>query len=151
LIGARARAWWPATLWAAAVIAVSSIPRLRAPFTLFPHADKVAHGLEYALLGLLLVFGLSREPRTKAWRPLLWVLAAFAVVAAFGALDEWHQSAVPGRDMSGWDWLADAAGGLLGGALGAWIRGKRARLGKSSASASATMTTSTTPTPTKEG
>ena len=138
MIGARARAWWPATLWAAAVIAVSSIPRLRVPFKMFPHADKLAHGLEYALLGVLLVFGLAREPRTRAWRPLLWVLAAFVVIAAFGALDEWHQSAVPGRDMSGWDWLADVAGALLGGTLGAWIWGRRR--------STTTTTTSTTAT-----
>jgi VanZ family protein len=121
------------------------------PITLFPHADKLAHGLEYALLGLLLVFGLAREPRTRAWRPLLWVLTAFVVVAAFGALDEWHQSAVPGREMSGWDWLADVAGALVGGTLGAWIWGRGAPAPRPSPAPAPNPGSGATTTTTKEG
>jgi len=36
------------------------------------------------------------------------------VGAAYGALDEWHQSLVPGRDPSVGDWVADAVGVVLG-------------------------------------
>ena len=32
----------------------------------------------------------------------------------YGALDEWHQSLVPGRDVSVGDWVADSAGVILG-------------------------------------
>jgi len=127
VIRARARAWWPATLWAAVVITLGSIPRFRAPFTLFPHADKVVHGFEYALLGFLLGFGLARDPRTRAWPALVKIGLVVAAIAAFGGLDEWHQSGIPGRDMSGWDWLADAAGGLLGAVAAALLPRKKER------------------------
>ena len=32
----------------------------------------------------------------------------------YGALDEWHQGFVPGRDASVGDWVADSAGVILG-------------------------------------
>jgi len=124
-MNARAKAWGPAALWAAVVIAVSSIPRLRVPFATFSWADKLAHAGEYAVLGLLLAFGLTRDPATRNWRALLRLAAVVLAVAAFGGLDEWHQSAIPGRDMSGWDWLADVLGGALGATLGTWIRARR--------------------------
>ena len=35
-------------------------------------------------------------------------------IAAFGAVDEWHQQFIPRRSMSLHDWFADSAGALLG-------------------------------------
>jgi VanZ family protein len=35
-------------------------------------------------------------------------------IAALGAIDEWHQLAVPGRSADVRDWLADVIGALLG-------------------------------------
>jgi VanZ family protein len=32
----------------------------------------------------------------------------------YGALDEWHQSFVPGRELSAGDWVADSTGVMLG-------------------------------------
>jgi VanZ family protein len=127
----RLLAWWPAALWAAIVVTVSSLPRLRVPLLLFRGSDKLAHGAEYALLGLLLVFGLARDPATRGLRRLLAVVIAAAGIAVFGGLDEWHQSWVPGREASVWDWAADVAGGALGAVLGArlWCRGRGASRG----------------------
>jgi VanZ family protein len=34
--------------------------------------------------------------------------------AGYGALDEWHQSFVPGRDANLGDWMADVVGVMLG-------------------------------------
>jgi VanZ family protein len=34
--------------------------------------------------------------------------------SAYGAIDEFHQSFVPGRDCNVWDWLADTLGAFLG-------------------------------------
>jgi VanZ family protein len=79
--------------------------------------DKLLHAVEYAGLGGLLCLALaSAAPRL---RPRDLLLAAALLAAAYGASDEWHQSFVPGRDASALDWLADAAGALLGAAAGA--------------------------------
>ncbi|MCK9607624.1 MAG: VanZ family protein [Methylomonas sp.] len=37
-------------------------------------------------------------------------LAAWLFCCVYGLSDEWHQSFVPGRTTSGWDWLADSLG-----------------------------------------
>ena len=66
--------------------------------------DKPAHLVEYAVLGFLLGKGLGKS---RWW-------AAFLAAAAWGAVDEWHQSWVPLRDASVWDWAADALGALIG-------------------------------------
>ena len=126
-MSARVGAWWPVAAWAVAVLAVSSIPRFASPITLFDHADKLAHGLEYAVLALLLVLGLAREPRTGSWSAVAAMVAAVAAVAVFGAMDEWHQAAIPGRSPSVWDWTADTGGGALGALAGAWLFERRAR------------------------
>ena len=62
--------------------------------------DKVAHFCYYGLMAVLLVHGLGRR----------WLWVPLVLVPAVGALDEWHQFYVPGRDASVFDWMADAAG-----------------------------------------
>lgn len=37
-------------------------------------------------------------------------LASMLFCSVYGLSDEWHQSFVPGRTSSGWDWLADSLG-----------------------------------------
>ena len=69
--------------------------------------DKVLHLGIYSVLGAALSWG---EWRMGRRRPLL--LLFLGVV--YGALDEWHQSFVPGRDPSAGDILADTAGVILG-------------------------------------
>ena len=66
--------------------------------------DKAIHFAEYGILGFLLGRGLGRRR--------LWI--SFLLVAAWGIVDEWHQSWVPLRDASPWDAAADAAGALAG-------------------------------------
>ena len=70
--------------------------------------DKPAHAAEYALLGYFLARGLGGR-RTA--------LTGFFLAVSYGALDEFHQSFVPGRDPSGLDLIADA----LGAGAGAWF------------------------------
>lgn len=78
----------------------------------FPGLDKALHGAVYALLAVLA--GLSLEWDRRDWPPatLCWLSALFA--AAYGLSDELHQHYVPGRQADWLDWLADAAGGLVG-------------------------------------
>ena len=65
-----------------------------------PPFDKVAHFVYYAAMALLLMHGVGLR---LALLPLL-------LVPLIGALDEWHQLSIPGRDGSVWDWFADVAG-----------------------------------------
>lgn len=64
--------------------------------------DKILHFGAYFVMGGLV------------WRafggPSIYIAVTFCWL--YGLSDEWHQSYVPGRDSSGWDWLADALGSL---------------------------------------
>ncbi len=70
--------------------------------------DKVVHAAEFGLLAVLLMraFDSSGMRRGGVWV----VVFAAALTAAYGALDEWHQSVVPGRVPSLVDACADVAG-----------------------------------------
>ena len=70
--------------------------------------DKVAHLGLYTILGVALAWGARRNGNRPA--PAILVL----VGVAYGVLDEWHQSFVPGRTPDGGDLIADAAGVVLG-------------------------------------
>lgn len=72
----------------------------------FAMKDKVIHALVYCVFGLLLFrsFSTAGKPALRA------VLVALAVGIAYGALDEFHQYFVPGRDCSFYDFVADGAG-----------------------------------------
>ncbi|HEX29599.1 TPA: VanZ family protein [Candidatus Poribacteria bacterium] len=74
------------------------------------------------ILGFL-VFRAFRST-SKSWVGEHPYLAALFFVIIFGATDEIHQSFIPGRNASPFDWMADAAGGIL--AMGVMkIQGRR--------------------------
>lgn len=122
--------WWPALLWAVLISVFSTgvftsdntsriiIPVLR---WFFPHASqetlffmhhfirKMGHVTEYFILSLLVLRGIRAEKRGAH---LGWALAAIAVVGCYAALDEYHQSFVPGRTAAVSDVLLDTAGGI---------------------------------------
>ncbi len=122
--------WWPALLWAIVISTFSTgvftsentsriiIPILR---WFFPHASqetlflihhfirKTGHVTEYFILSLLILRGLRAG---KQGVHLGWALAAIAIVGCYAALDEFHQSFVPGRTAAVSDVLLDTAGGI---------------------------------------
>lgn len=105
----------PVLLWMAAVFTLSSLPMPELPEAPnIPHADKIAHGVAYAVGGLLVA--------RAAANPLVAVL----VPAIFGVTDEWHQKSVPGRQSDLADWIADLLGTLAGVLIYRWIRARRA-------------------------
>ena len=67
--------------------------------------DKWVHAGLFGLLGLL---------GALAWRSGPYRPALLLSLLVLGAITEWLQQFVPGRSMSLGDWLADAAGALVG-------------------------------------
>lgn len=69
-----------------------------------PHLfHKVEHFLYYGSMAFLLARGLGRR----------WFWIALLAVPLVGALDEWHQLYVPGRNSSVVDWMIDVAGAVV--------------------------------------
>ena len=105
-------AWGPAVLWAAVLFFSSS--RSDVPgaslFDWVPAGDKLVHLIAYGVLGALL----ARGRRLQGHVPHAVLVLTGAV---YGASDEWHQSFVPGRQVSVLDWVAD----LCGVAAGYWL------------------------------
>jgi len=101
------RSWGPAALWAAVLFFMSTLSDVPGD-AWFPLADKVGHLGLYGVLGATLAWG---RHRSGARMPHAWPVAAGI---AYGLSDEWHQSFVPGRDVSLGDWGADTLGVVLG-------------------------------------
>ena len=96
------------------IFLVSSIPGLTAPGSRFFASDKVAHLIEYSLLGALLSNLFWGRIGNSRWMELFFIIA---VGASIGALDELYQSFIPGRTMSIYDWYADVSGTTIGALL----------------------------------
>jgi VanZ family protein len=126
---ARRRPWLAAVVWAAAILGVSSMPLPPLGPPLFPGCDKVAHFIEYSILGTALRFWAgaraSRSADGRAGGGAPWPIRHLAAGIVFGGLDELHQRFIPGRTMSFWDFTADVCGVLCGYFL--WYRVARRR------------------------
>jgi VanZ family protein len=96
-------AWLPVVLWAGLIFALSSIPDLGTGLGGWDLAlRKIAHALEYAVLGLLLLRAMGRE------------VPAAILGVAYAVSDEVHQSFVTGRQGALRDVVIDAVGVLAG-------------------------------------
>lgn len=103
MLATRVSLWGPVVLWAALIFVLSSIPGLTTGLATWDLVlRKLAHLVEYAVLGALLFRALRREP------------AAVALGSAYAATDEVHQALVPGREGTGVDWLIDTVGVVAG-------------------------------------
>ncbi|MCP9471463.1 MAG: VanZ family protein [Nitrospira sp.] len=108
------RYWGPVCAYAGLIFYLSSLPNPedKLPSFVGLFSDKVLHAVEYAMLGGLFyrAFRWGTNEAVKPWAGFLAVLAT----SLYGLSDEIHQSFVPHRDASGWDWLADSVGALVG-------------------------------------
>lgn len=84
--------------------------------SLFVGQDKLEHFLAYGLLGVLLSRSL-RPMKVETWQRIILITA---LTTLYGISDEYHQSFVPGRDVSALDVLADGVGGFLAAQLLFW-------------------------------
>jgi MYXO-CTERM domain-containing protein len=104
------------------VFGLSSIPHLTPPGNI-SNTDKLAHFIEYGILGVLLFRALA-----AAGLPLVRAgLVTILIGGMIAGLDELYQGTV-GRDRSAGDWGADTAG-LAVAALAGILRGRRRRPG----------------------
>jgi|HubBroStandDraft_5_1064220.scaffolds.fasta_scaffold05517_4 VanZ family protein len=123
--------WWPALAWGAVMSGFSTagfssehtghfiLPFLR---WLMPHATpatlelyhhyirKTGHFTEYFIFSLLVLRGIRAG---HAGTHLRWALVSILLVVGYAALDEFHQSFVPGRTALVTDVMIDAFGGIV--------------------------------------
>ncbi|MBN2105056.1 VanZ family protein [bacterium] len=95
------------------IFILSSIPSVKPPDLGINAEDKIAHVLEYAVLGTLL----ARTAHFKYPFSFRLFLMIFFIGALYGISDEIHQAFVPNRFSSPWDALADAVGVFVGQAI----------------------------------
>ena len=94
--------WLPVVLWAGVIFALSSIPALTTGLGTWDLLlRKLAHVVEYAVLGFLLARA-APEP------------AALLLGIAYAASDELHQHFVPGREGVPLDVAIDGVGVVAG-------------------------------------
>ena len=98
--------WGPVLLYSTLIFWLSS---REVPPDLPRGADKILHFFEY----FVFTFLLWRAFEQRGWRVRSKTLAVVLIAAIYAASDEVHQSLVPGRFASIYDWFADVAG-ILG-------------------------------------
>jgi VanZ family protein len=129
--------WWPALVWAVVislfsthVFTAENTSRIIIPILhwIFPHAShatlvkmhffirKCAHFTEYFVFSLLILRAIRAGRRETH---LAWAAVAILLVAGYAALDEFHQSFVPGRTPAITDVLIDTTGGATAQAVAA--------------------------------
>ena len=101
----------PLAAYALLIFVLSSIPSLSPPDLGLDWEDKIAHFIEYSILGVLIIRSLEATSATltAGWLWIAWGLGAF-----YGITDEIHQYFVPNRFASPWDATADAIGVAIG-------------------------------------
>ena len=122
--------WWlPLLVWMGVIFAGSSIgslPRVGGKAT-DGVAHRVAHMLEFAVLGALVLRATSSGQRITKRELIITVI----VVALYGASDEFHQRFTPGRSSEGLSVLFDVAGGLAGAWVYRWWRQRHSATSRS--------------------
>jgi VanZ family protein len=101
------------------IFALSSIPSLRAPGPDFLPKDKIAHFVEYFILGVLVFKNIGWSVSRTRYATFGFLVAVCVSVAA---MDEIYQSFIPGREMSILDWSADAFGAAVGSGIFVFTR-----------------------------
>jgi VanZ family protein len=105
-------ALWLVVIWD---LSSASRPKPKGNSVLWEFLSNLAHAPLFGLLALWISAAVLRR-RGGGWPRPDWRRGGFVVgsVLAFGVLDEWHQSHVPGRDASALDVLTDvAAAGMV--------------------------------------
>ena len=115
----RIKFWFPVFIWMGLIFFSSSIHQENIA-VLFSFQDVVFHTLAYLILAVFFARALKNTNSNIAALQILIFTIVFGV--AYGLSDEFHQSFVPGRSVSGFDVFMDGAGSVFGGLLHRWLR-----------------------------
>jgi VanZ family protein len=119
------RARTAALAWGVFLFALTSWPKPPEVPILsgIPNFDKVVHFALYAVESLLLYFAI-RWPGRPGFS-LLRVLVLTGALAAWGTVDEVHQTWIPGRSCDADDAAADTTGAAVGALVASALAGRR--------------------------
>lgn len=87
-------------------------------FLMHHYIRKTAHFTEYFIFSLLILRAIRAGRQDTR---LTWALLAIIIVAGYAALDEFHQSFVPGRTPLVTDVLLDTTGGTVAQIVAAFV------------------------------
>lgn len=109
--------WLPVIIWALIIFTFSSgtVPKVGVTYWQDFLAKKIAHVIEYALLGILFY----RALKGYGLKSTDAVIGAIVLTLVYGLTDEFHQVFTPGREPRIRDVIIDTAGGALG-VLAVW-------------------------------
>lgn len=114
----------PFVIWLLIIFALSAYPKAIIPQGKYISWDKIAHLIEFGILGYLtarVAYFSGKLPLHRHW---IWISVIFGVL--YAASDEWHQLHVQGRFASPYDVIADSIGVILGTCYFYWgIRSQR--------------------------
>ncbi len=99
-------------LWAVALFVQSSIPSSDLPEWEFLTHDKLLHVLAYVIFAYTVHRGIIHQQHFPGLVRHAY-LVTLLIIAVYGVSDEVHQSFVPGRQSSVWDWVADCVGAMV--------------------------------------
>lgn len=109
--------WFPVFACMAVIFYASSIPGKSIP-GLFKFQDIVFHFVAYLILSFFLARALKNVNPAISFLKL--IVFTTILVTFYGISDEFHQSFVPGRSVSGFDVFIDFLGGFFGGLVLEW-------------------------------
>ncbi len=95
--------------YAATIFLVSSKDTSKVP--LFPHVDKVIHGIEFGILSTLICWSISSGHIGA--KSIYRIVLPITLASIYGATDEYHQSFTPHRSVEFLDWVADTTGATI--------------------------------------
>lgn len=103
--------WIPAAVTMAGIAFLSHQSDL--PDVAVGAPDWLLHGIEFGVFAAACFYGASRGLDRSYRSGKAAAILALSIAIVCGALDELHQSFVPGRDVSLRDWISDSVGALL--------------------------------------
>ncbi|MCX6640917.1 MAG: VanZ family protein [bacterium] len=109
------RLWAPLLIWLTAIFVMSSFHKTFIPQSKYISWDKVAHIIEFGILGYLTARAIYFSGVRFLYRS--FVIMTILLGVLYAASDEFHQYFVPGRFASVYDVMADG----IGVAIGLWI------------------------------
>lgn len=100
----------PVTVVVGAIFFLSHQPGDSLHLPLFPGADKLAHMVAYGSLALTVLWFFGKKGQEQKLKTAVYTIL-FCLL--YGLSDEFHQSFIPNRSVSGMDIVADVGGAAL--------------------------------------